>query len=631
MISNKINLASPHRLTGLMAAILLAVAGQTKAGIINAASAALSDVQAAVNLATDGDTVAIPAGSATWVGNGGVALSVTKGITLQGTTTVVNAGTGTPTITDGTVIYDNVTPSAGNNNASIVQVSLTANTGQYFRMTGITFKGLRTITTNGLAFSISGTAPGSTAIGNTSVPQFQIDHCYFNQIHNGLIDVSGWMYGVIDNNEFDVINTPTARITFSGWDNQGSGWGSWADPPYFGSNRFLFFETNTCINYGPQITNCDVDTQRGGRFVTRYNYYINANLFYHGGVDTGSGSANYRNGRAVEIYKNQFVQSTTRGLAQSSLGNGQNRGGSLLYWGNTYTGNFTGSMALKIYRLTGFGTDKPGGWGGANGTSAWDYNDPHGLYTTGKVLSSVNTDLGSTSVTVSGVSWTPNQWAGYSIINTTSSGADSSFQYSANCILSNTSDTLTLYGSNYGGSPPIPTFNLGDTFAIYRVLVALDQPGRGQSALIAGSPPVVTSGPGSTWPKNMLEPCYSWLNKLNASQADIIGAPILVENRDFFNQNSSFNPGVTTNLTSGIGVGTEAQRPSNCTPGTDITGVTPNPPGVGYWATDTNTFYVCTATDTWTQYYQPYTYPHPLASGLAVPAPSPPMNLRVQP
>jgi hypothetical protein len=35
-------------------------------------------------------------------------------------------------------------------------------------------------------------------------------------------------------------------------------------------------------------------------------------------------------------------------------------------------------------------------------------------------------------------------------------------------------------------------------------------------------------------------------------------------------------------------------------------------PGVGYWATDKNMLYVCNPTNTWTAYYTPYTYPHPL-------------------
>jgi hypothetical protein len=66
--------------------------------------------------------------------------------------------------------------------------------------------------------------------------------------------------------------------------------------------------------------------------------------------------------------------------------------------------------------------------------------------------------------------------------------------------------------------------------------------------------------------------------------------------------------------TTGVGRGPLSSRPTTCTT------------GVGYWATDQGEwnsshagadgqFYKCTATDTWTLYYTPYTYPHPLVTG----------------
>jgi hypothetical protein len=99
------------------------------------------------------------------------------------------------------------------------------------------------------------------------------------------------------------------------------------------------------------------------------------------------------------------------------------------------------------------------------------------------------------------------------------------------------------------------------------------------------------------------------------------GAPPTIKaNRDWFNENSAFAPSTThsSTITTGVGYGTLANLPDHCTPGIDgaqpQTG-TGNAPGVGYWATNDGpdgTLYVCTATDTWTLYYRPFIYPHPL-------------------
>src|ERR1700722_20672630 len=81
--------------------MLLALA-RTEAGTINAASASLSDVVSAINSASDGDTVIVPPGTASWTS----AITITKGITLQGATTVTNTGKQNATATDLTVIED---------------------------------------------------------------------------------------------------------------------------------------------------------------------------------------------------------------------------------------------------------------------------------------------------------------------------------------------------------------------------------------------------------------------------------------------------------------------------------------------------------------------------------------------
>ena len=83
----------------------------------------------------------------------------------------------------------------------------------------------------------------------------------------------------------------------------------------------------------------------------------------------------------------------------------------------------------------------------------------------------------------------------------------------------------------------------------------------------------------------------------------------IVANQDYYAPNGSFTGA------SGTGYGLLSARPATCTAGPSV--LIPaggNRPGVGYWATDTNTFYVCYPANTWNTYYTPYTYPHPLVT-----------------
>lgn len=141
----------------------------------------------------------------------------------------------------------------------------------------------------------------------------------------------------------------------------------------------------------------------------------------------------------------------------------------------------------------------------------------------------------------------------------------------------------------------------------------------------------VYSGTGN-WPAQASTPAYSWNNSQGGVQygfSSYNGSPREqflqnLQNRDWYNFNALFNG------TTGVGVGAIAARPATCTA------------GVAYWATDEGEWnsrntgadgqlYKCTSANTWTLYYKPYPYPHPLQAGInggGQPSPLAPANLK---
>jgi len=158
----------------------------------------------------------------------------------------------------------------------------------------------------------------------------------------------------------------------------------------------------------------------------------------------------------------------------------------------------------------------------------------------------------------------------------------------------------------------------------------LDQPGQGQGDLLTGYWPNLcdsTSGQcakgnyNGSWPNEALEPVYEWQDTFGGKTfLANYEADAETQNADFYLWcNASSASGCTSfNGTVGVGSGTLALRPSTCTP------------GVAYWASDQGSWntsgsggqgelFKCTSTNTWTLFYTPYTYPHPLDVSGATP------------
>jgi hypothetical protein len=110
--------------------------------------------------------------------------------------------------------------------------------------------------------------------------------------------------GVIDHNTiYFSQQVGFAYVRHSNWNGSDYGDGAFAAPDQFGTDQFIFFEDNTvtCTLAGWHLTT----RRRVWRFPFRFrhNTLTKGSLDVHG---TESGGRN-RGGRAIEVYKNNFV------------------------------------------------------------------------------------------------------------------------------------------------------------------------------------------------------------------------------------------------------------------------------------------------------------------------------------
>jgi hypothetical protein len=564
---------------------ILGCTGMSAQTTVNAASCNESDVNAVINgpthTAVSGDTINIPAGSCTWTTQMTVSVDITIQGAGQGVTTIVDNLAGTP--------FFVAKPSGST----------------LFRMTAMTLQGGSALSGTDTEYAMSFTGPTTGAF-----TQFRLDHLTFTGFGGtSTINVIFMdnIFGVLDHITDTQNNEVFVTMNESAYQGVGSnGDNSWAQPDSLGTANAVYIENSSFTGTGAAgmaATDCD---QGGCRFVFRFNTLVQAGVFNHGTESAGRP----RGGRQMEVYDNTFT--SNEALDNTLAFAVQVRSGTALIWNNTVNyinyGNypaFTNFISLLSQRANfSFAP-----WGTCDGLGPYDDNDGT-TYASGTYTGS----SGGTTLVDSSKSWTTNQWvnsgAPYSIVDTTQGWGSE--------ITANTSNTITYPAGGEYSQPN--TWNAGDSYKILRATVCIDQPGRGQGTLLSASfsDPLPTG-----WVTDALDPVYALNNNLtNAglSYGEVVASSArTIANRDYYIENSSFNGA------SGTGSGTLASRPSTCTV------------AVAYLATDQGSWnqsgsggqgeiFVCTATNTWTLYYTPYTYPHPLdTTGTAL---APPTNVQ---
>ncbi len=568
-------------------------------------------IQAAVNAElvapVDGDIIAIPAGNCTWTGNTTLQTKFTKSVTVQGAGAIsATAGGASTTGADNTVITDHFSGSA-------TRWLLTCAVGKTCRITGIAFhQDTTSVSENGGILLVNGT---------TGTTTWRVDHIHV-KLKGGNSGVyvggsgSGWVGGVADHNFFEPATGQSSGLTNNYAFHNGYGWNgtatstvnaSWAASPNWGSSRFFFVEDNYMHDTDPS------DGSDGARYVLRHNNVVcdvaqtNAcQLFSH---TTREGE---RGDLAREVYANTFSQNPATTNVVVPINSG-----TALVWGNTVSGyqQVANLDNQRQYSSDFLFTPQPIGLG---------YCGP-APYAKGTASVAAN----STAVTGSGFStnWT----AGGSNLLMILNGATCTYQgkTSTSCPISsvNSSTSFTLMTQSTTAATN-QTYQVGSTWdgnANVTGYPCLDQPGRSLGDLLSGfpgqTPNLMNTVTGTqTWPHQVLTPVYVWGNTFTNGMGSAVfirgntSTQTFLNNRDYYMDFGTYGNSGSFNGTAGIGEGLLSARPSTCAAGTDpATGGSAM--GAGYWATDTNTLYVCNPANTWTAYYTPYTYPHPLTAG----------------
>lgn len=297
-----------------------------------------TNVQNAITASASGVTIHVPSGSCSWSS----AVSINSGKTLQG--------------------------------AGITQTHITVTAaGAGVNITGATSPNVTRVT--GIDFVYAGptTSAGIVEVGGTNFSvAFRFDHNHITIGNNGNtsrgIETSS-VYGLIDNNTFDVTTTSSVQvISPSGTPiNTDGGFTAWMQPLSLGTINAVYVEDNT-FNY-PLAGSAEdaIDGYSGSRIAVRFNQFNNAHIGFHG-TDSGGN----RGPVSLEIYNNTFTNNTAPG-GGTTFRAATIRGGTGVMFNNIYNGTHGAwnGFTLQVFRACAAQVTS---WGIADGTK-WYLGD----------------------------------------------------------------------------------------------------------------------------------------------------------------------------------------------------------------------------------------------------------------
>jgi hypothetical protein len=277
-----------------------------------AASASYSDVSAAVASAVSGDTVQIPAGSATW-------------------SSTLNVGSKAINI-------------IGAGNASTI---ITNKVGNLIKWSGT---GANSIRLSGIRFNNSDNqSPIIALVGPIS--KVRIDHCIFDKGDSAIgtnymrMAGTGPVYGVVDHCEFYNMKRAYFAMDLRAGEASG-GKKAWSEGIFPGTDKMMYFEDNKFIwNSGLTDRNAQgaLYGQYGGKACFRYNTCTGHMTYIDAHGDGPDESTVY-----YEIYNNKFVEDNSNGFQGNIL---WQRGGQWIVHGNTFTGKSL-PVRMSVYWKT---------------------------------------------------------------------------------------------------------------------------------------------------------------------------------------------------------------------------------------------------------------------------------------